>query len=60
MGELIDGQWVKTGIESVIVNGTLKRPSTIFRDWIMAEDSPNPRNRESPADPCRTIRNGWR
>lgn len=38
MGELIDGAWRRGGLESVIADGTLKRPPSVFRDWITAGD----------------------
>ncbi|MEW4398718.1 glutathione S-transferase family protein [Agrobacterium tumefaciens] len=34
MGELIDGVWRKSGMESVMTNGELRRPPSIFRDWV--------------------------
>ncbi len=34
MGELIDGVWHKSGIESVLKNGEMRRPPSSFRNWI--------------------------
>ncbi len=38
MGELIGGIWQKSGIESVLAHGELRRPPSVFRDWITASD----------------------
>ena len=37
MGELIDGQWHRTDLETVISNGTVRRQPSIFRRWITAK-----------------------
>ena len=37
MGELIDGQWVTNAMESVIKDGALHRPPSVFRDWVTAD-----------------------
>jgi glutathionyl-hydroquinone reductase len=34
MGELVGGNWVRSGVESVLVDGALKRPPSLFRNWI--------------------------
>lgn len=34
MGELIAGVWRSGGMESVIADGELRRPPSVFRDWI--------------------------
>lgn len=34
MGELIDGVWHQSGIESVLKNGEMRRPPSTFRNWI--------------------------
>ena len=39
MGELIDGQWHPTGPERVLVEGTLRREPSIFRNWITIDGS---------------------
>jgi hypothetical protein len=41
MGELIGGRWHRTGIDTVLSEGTLRRPPSIFRDWVKADkDAP--------------------
>lgn len=41
MGELIAGIWKRNGIESVLADGQLRRPPSVFRGWITTEpDSP--------------------
>ena len=42
MGELIDGRWVRTGFETVVVDGTVKRKPSIFRNWVTADGSAGP------------------
>ncbi|MBM7049192.1 glutathione S-transferase family protein [Rhizobium lusitanum] len=37
MGELIAGTWHRSGLESVIAEGELRRPPSVFREWITAE-----------------------
>jgi glutathionyl-hydroquinone reductase len=39
MGELINGQWHRTGPESVLADGTLRRPPSIFRNWVTVDGS---------------------
>src|SRR5215510_7474145 len=39
MGELIDGNWVKTGVDAVLADGALTRPQSVFRDWVTADGS---------------------
>jgi glutathionyl-hydroquinone reductase len=34
MGELIDGQWYRTGMEGIVVDGVVHRNPSIFRNWI--------------------------
>ena len=34
MGELIAGQWRQGGIDSVLSDGALKRPPSVFRNWV--------------------------
>jgi putative glutathione S-transferase len=36
MGELIEGTWHRSGVEAVLSEGTLKRPPSIFRNWIVS------------------------
>ncbi|KQP07956.1 MULTISPECIES: glutathione S-transferase family protein [unclassified Methylobacterium] len=40
MGELIGGVWRTGGIESVLSDGTLRRPPSVFRDRVTADDGP--------------------
>jgi putative glutathione S-transferase len=42
MGELIDGRWVRTGFETVVVDGTVRRKPSIFRNWVTADGSAGP------------------
>jgi glutathionyl-hydroquinone reductase len=37
MGELIDGVWHHSGVESVLKNGEMRRPPSTFRNWITPE-----------------------
>jgi glutathionyl-hydroquinone reductase len=37
MGELVGGQWRKSGMERVLSDGELRRPPSVFRNWIAAE-----------------------
>ncbi|MBB3917759.1 glutathione S-transferase family protein [Rhizobium fabae] len=39
MGELIAGTWQRSGMERVLTDGKLRRPPSVFRDWITAEPS---------------------
>jgi glutathionyl-hydroquinone reductase len=39
MGELINGKWHRTGQDAVLSNGALKRPLSIFRNWITPDGS---------------------
>jgi putative glutathione S-transferase len=39
MGELIGGLWQKSGMESVMADGQLRRPPSVFRDWITNDAS---------------------
>jgi putative glutathione S-transferase len=39
MGELIGGEWRRTGFDTVMDNGTLKRKPSVFRNWITADGS---------------------
>jgi len=34
MGELIAGTWQRNGFESVLADGQLRRPPSVFRNWI--------------------------
>jgi putative glutathione S-transferase len=36
MGELIEGRWHRTGMETVLTEGQLRRPASVFRDWVTA------------------------
>ena len=42
MGELIDGRWVRTGFDTVVVDGTVRRKPSIFRNWVTADGSAGP------------------
>jgi putative glutathione S-transferase len=42
MGELIEGIWHRSGVEAVVSQGVLRRPPSIFRNWI-APDGSGPR-----------------
>ncbi|WP_035201160.1 glutathione S-transferase family protein [Agrobacterium tumefaciens] len=37
MGELIAGTWRRGGLENVLADGELRRPPSVFREWITAE-----------------------
>ncbi|NUU42562.1 glutathione S-transferase family protein [Tardiphaga robiniae] len=37
MGELIAGAWRRSGLESVLADGELRRPPSVFRNWITTE-----------------------
>lgn len=37
MGELIDGTWHQSGVESVLKDGEMRRPPSSFRNWITLE-----------------------
>jgi putative glutathione S-transferase len=37
MGELIDGTWYRTGVDAVLTEGQLRRPASVFRDWVTAD-----------------------
>ena len=42
MGELVAGVWRRTGIDTVLSDGVLKRPASVFRDWVTPDGvSPN-------------------
>jgi putative glutathione S-transferase len=49
MGELIDGHWRRTGVDSVLAGGALKRPPSVFRDWVSADASAPAGTRGFPA-----------
>lgn len=36
MGELIGGTWHRSGVEAVLSEGILRRPPSVFRNWIVA------------------------
>jgi putative glutathione S-transferase len=36
MGELIAGTWRRSGMETVLTDGELRRPPSLFRGWITA------------------------
>ncbi|QBR01662.1 glutathione S-transferase family protein [Paraburkholderia pallida] len=52
MGELIDGQWHRTGIETALSNGTLQRKPSVFRRWVTPDGSSrgNERGFQAAAD----------
>jgi glutathionyl-hydroquinone reductase len=39
MGELVGGKWQRGGMERVVTDGEMRRPPSVFRNWITAEDS---------------------
>jgi putative glutathione S-transferase len=39
MGELIEGIWHRTGVSSVLSEGILRRPPSMFRNWIGSKGS---------------------
>ncbi len=39
MGELIDGQWHRTGIATTLDDGRLRRKPSVFRNWLSADGS---------------------
>ncbi|RWX74683.1 glutathione S-transferase family protein [Neorhizobium lilium] len=38
MGELIAGTWQRSGMETVLADGELRRPPSVFRDWVTEDD----------------------
>jgi putative glutathione S-transferase len=41
MGELIEGTWHRSGVETVLSEGAHVRPPSVFRNWIVSEgDNP--------------------
>jgi glutathionyl-hydroquinone reductase len=53
MGELIGGQWQRTGLDTVLSNGTLRRPPSVFHDWVTADGSAPEGARGFKAEPGR-------
>ena len=53
MGELIDGQWRRAGIDNVLVEGELRRPPSVFRNWVTADGSAPEGARGFKAEPGR-------
>lgn len=49
MGELIEGEWHRTGISTTMSNGMLVRKPSIFRNWITAGAEPDPQGARFPA-----------
>jgi putative glutathione S-transferase len=41
MGELIGGIWHRSGVDAVLSEGVLRRPPSIFRNWINSDDGPS-------------------
>ncbi|WP_166145517.1 glutathione S-transferase family protein [Methylosinus sp. RM1] len=39
MGELIAGQWRRGGVEKLLEDGRLRRPTSLFRNWIGLSDA---------------------
>jgi putative glutathione S-transferase len=37
VGELIGGRWYRTGVETSLVSGTLKREPSVYRNWVTAD-----------------------
>lgn len=40
MGELVNGRWLRTGIDTVLADGELRRPPSVFRNWVTADGTP--------------------
>jgi putative glutathione S-transferase len=40
MGELIGGIWHRSGVDAILSKGVLRRPPSIFRNWINSDDGP--------------------
>jgi putative glutathione S-transferase len=40
MGELIDGRWHRTTLETTVSSGTVERKPSIFRSWVTADGAP--------------------
>jgi glutathionyl-hydroquinone reductase len=38
MGELVGGVWQHSGVSAVLSDGVLRRPPSVFRNWIGADD----------------------
>src|SRR5882724_1810969 len=38
MGELIEGMWHRSGVEAVLSEGVLRRPPSVFRNWIVSNE----------------------
>ncbi len=53
MGELVDGVWRNGGFESVLSDGALQRPPSVFRDWVTADGSASLGARGFKAEPGR-------
>ena len=53
MGELVDGVWRHGGFESVLSDGALQRPPSVFRDWVSADGSAPPGARGFESEPGR-------
>jgi putative glutathione S-transferase len=53
MGELIGGQWRRTGLDAVLSDGALQRPPSVFRDWVTADGSGPEGSRGFKAEPGR-------
>jgi putative glutathione S-transferase len=50
MGELIGGIWHRSGVDAVLSEGALRRPPSIFRNWIAPEASSPPGSRVFEAE----------
>lgn len=53
MGELIGGQWYRTGIETSMVDGTIQRKPSVFRGWVTQDGQPVDGGRGFKAEPNR-------
>jgi putative glutathione S-transferase len=42
VGELVAGEWRRTSIETVLADGELRRPASVFRDWVTADGTAPP------------------
>ena len=53
MGELVGGAWRRTGIDTVLSEGVLKRPPSLFRDWVTPDGLTSDGGRRFAAEPDR-------
>lgn len=53
MGELINGQWHRSGYETSLEKGRLNRKPSVFRDWLSADGRAPEGKKGFPAEPGR-------